>query len=200
MSLEIYGAFLDPSIIEKWVEDTMKIWAPAYVQEVKRQRGWDDLPDIKGWSQMATLDKWPETQLPAFVLISPGLYDEPTRHGDGRYTARYSVATAVVCSGKDKLNTNKNAKAYSAVTRAVLLQHPSLGGHAAGITWLDERCDDLPSEGSRTLGAGQNVFSVEVEGVIDASKGPANPPEDPTADPGDLARVGETEIEEGSME
>lgn len=162
----------------------LKRWGSTYLAEAERQSGRTEgtLPRIRAYTTAPDFEKWPEDQLPCVLLIAPGLADPPNASGTGAYRARWSLGIAAIVSTARADDTAELGKLYVATLRTCLLQHQSLEGFAAGITWLDENYDDLPSIDTRSLGAGQAIFAVEVEDVSNRWHGPVSPDE-PPADP-----------------
>lgn len=168
------------------VLETLQRWGSTYLAEGEQQTGRErgSLPRIRNWSVMPEFEKWPEDQLPAVLVLSPGLAEAPLPDGTGLYRARFLIGIAVVVSARTLHETRELAALYTAVLRTVLLQQQSLGGFASGVNWLDENYDDLPAVDTRSLGAGQAIFAVEVEGLARRWNGPPFPtgevPEPPT--------------------
>lgn len=162
----------------------LKRWASTYLAEAEeatgRARG--SLPRIRAWTTASEFEKWPEDQLPAVLLISPGLAAPPRADGTGSYRASFALGIAAIVSTARMDETAALAKLYCATFRACLLQHQSLEGFAAGVTWADENYDDLPSIDDRSLGAGQAIFAVEVDGISTRWNGPPYPSEPPSPD------------------
>jgi hypothetical protein len=160
----------------------MQKWMPTYLAEMERQTGRtaDSLPHVRSWVRTNEFEKFPEDQLPAVLVICPGLADEPVKTGDGKYRAGWALGVAVVVSARDQAVTQELAKVYAAAIRALLLHHPSMEGLARGMEWNDERYDDLAQVDERTLSAARQVFTVEVDDVTTARAGPAAP--DPLPD------------------
>lgn len=181
-----FGQIIDGSYVEQAVIDLLKVWSPSYLAEVARQRSLASLPNIRTYTVTSQFEKWPEDQLPTVLVISTGLAEPPKQRGDGKIDVCFLTGLAVIVSADTPENTNKIAKAYTAAIRAALAQHKSLGGKTDGLTWLDEKYDDLPPEQTRTIGAGQLVFEVDVKNVTDASAGPLSPT---IEDPGDWPQV-----------
>lgn len=162
----------------------LKRWSSTYLAEAERQTGRPvgSLPRIRTWTTAPDFEKWPEDQLPCVLLISPGLAQPPMPDGSGHYRAQFSLGLATIVSAARMDDTAELAKLYCAVHRACILQHQSLEGFAAGVTWVDENYDDLPSIDTRSLGAGQAIFAVQVDGISTRWNGPATPSEPPTPD------------------
>jgi hypothetical protein len=162
----------------------LKKWASTYLGEAEaatgRVRG--SLPRPRAWTTATEFEKWPEDQLPAVLLISPGLAAPPRADGNGTYRASFALGIAAIVSTSHMDETAALAKLYCATLRACLLQHQSLEGFAAGVTWADENYDDLPSIDDRSLGAGQAIFVVEVDAISTRWNGPIHPSEPPTPD------------------
>jgi hypothetical protein len=175
--------------VEEAIKDTLKYWMNTYIRQVEFQRGEDAdaIPLPRSYEITTDVDDFPESQLPAVVIISPGLDGEPFKTGDGNYRAMWAVGVAVICSGNDRASTNKLSKIYGSVVRAILLQKNSLRGFAADTEWLDESYDDVPADAGRTLAAAQIIFRVSVDDVVNQYGGPGMsvPDEDIEPDEGD---------------
>lgn len=171
-------------------------WMTTYLAEVERQKEIkaESLPPVKSWVAANEFRKWPDEQMPVGVVLSPGLAEEPLRDGDGKYRAKWHVGVAVVVKGRKRSETAETAKLYAAAVRAAVLQHPSLGGFAQGVTWKDESYTDLPMETERTLGSAQLVFEVEVEDVIQSLAGLVEIPEDPYDVPDAWSEIESAEV------
>jgi hypothetical protein len=193
----IFDLVVDGSMVEAAARETLDEWFPTYLAELERQRGRDarSLPLPRSYHTAPTFETWPEDQLPAVVIVSPGLAGAPVKNGRGRMHAPWALGIGVVVSARDQASTNEIAKLYAAAVRALLLQRGSLGGFAAETEWVDERYDDLPAAGERTLGAGQAIFVVQVENVVYANGGPVAVPDDPYATPAGWPLVQTTQIE-----
>ena len=172
--------------VEDAAISTLKPRLAYYCEQMK-------LPVPRAYIRAHQFDKWPEDQIPLVAVNCAGLLDQPTRHGDGRYTARWVFGIVALCSGKNDLAVHENARIYGALIRATILQQPSLGGFALGVEWLDETYDELDVKRRRTLSTAEITFSVEVEGVVNASELPLMPNGPlPTPSPYDVSETGIT--------
>jgi hypothetical protein len=162
----------------------LRRWGGTYLAECERQRGYGPgvLPRVRAYTTAADFETWPEDQLPCLLLVSPGLAEAPMADGAGSYRVKFSLGLAVIVSAATMDETAALAKLYVAAMRAAILQHPSLEGFASGVEWLDETYDDLPSVDTRSLGAGQCIFAVEVDGFARRWNGPKTPEEPPSPD------------------
>jgi hypothetical protein len=178
------GPIVSGRDVELAVLTFLKRWSGTYIAECERQRGRPpgSLPRIRGWTVASEFEKWPEDQLPCVLLVSPGLAEAPTPDGGGFFRAKFTLGLAVIVSTATANDTADLAKLYCAAMRAAILQHQSLEGFARGIEWLDENYDDLPSVDTRSLGAGQAIFAVEIDGFARRWNGPTTPGEPPDPD------------------
>lgn len=183
--MSVYGDIFDKTALEAAATSTLQTWLPSYLGEVERKRGltpgWMARP--RTWTTRNDFDKWPEETLPCMLLVSPGLAAEPLKDGNGRYRSVWFLGIAVIVQARNKNDVELMCGLYTAAIRAAVVQHPSLGGVAEGVDWVNERYDDLPSTKGRTLAAGQVIFEVEVADVVSAHDGPAAPDPDPETPP-----------------
>lgn len=196
--MTVYGPVVTGEDVENAVIGTLRLWTPAYVAEISAHsgRGRATLPKFRSFTSAAEADAWPEDQLPACVVVSPGLYRQPWKDGNGKYRAQWDVALAAICSGSDRASTLKLLRLYCAALRLTALQNPSLGGFGEGVTWLDESYDDsLGFEDSRTIAMGLVRLAVEVSSVVSSFGGLKQVPTDPDADPGDYGVVATTPLQ-----
>lgn len=157
------------------------------------------LPIPRAWTRQTRFNKWPEDQVPAIIIYSPGLAEEPNKRGTGEIDARWTLGIAALVSARDQNSTDRLAKEYGALIRASILQESSLGGFARGVDWMDESYDEIDVMQNRTLSAAEMVFSVEVEGVVNARELPYMP-DGPIPTPSDFV-VGSVDVSvENAME
>lgn len=145
-----------------------------YLNELGSQLGRGDLPDFRSVSTSNDADIWPEDQLPAAIVICPGLAAEPRKRSNG-WSARWALGLGAVVSAGTRSDTLDLIGIYTAAMRAMILQHPSLGSFAAGTYWSGERYDELLTQDERTIAAGQVIFVVDVDAVVDSRGGPSSP-------------------------
>lgn len=180
----IFGRIVTGSDVEDWCIALLKRWTSTYLAEVERQHG---LPQLhyarpRSFVRTASFDQWPEDQLPRIVMASAGQATPPRKRGDGRYQCWWVMGFGCVCSARYQEEAHEMALDYVAAVRTLIIQRPSLDGHAHGTVWLDERYDDLVYDDSRSLSSGQAHFTVEVEDVASANAGPLLP-DPPSVDP-----------------
>jgi hypothetical protein len=181
----VFGSEIGPIVsaydVERAALATLRKWSSTYLGEAEDQhdRPRNSLPRVRSYTTTNSFDKWPEDQLPCVLLVSPGLTEPPRAEGNGHYRASFGLGVAAIVSTARDHDTEELAKLYVAALRTCLVQQRSLDGFAAGIEWLDETYDDLPSEDWRSLGAGQAVFAVEVADIARRFTGPPHPTDPP---------------------
>jgi hypothetical protein len=162
VSTSIFGRIVSGADVEDWTMALLQRWFSTYLAELERQHGvaegsWQR---PRSFVLAPSLDKWPEDQLPAVLLVSVGLEPKPPMGGDGRYRVRFTLGAACVCSARTQAESHRMSQIYVAALRALLVQRPSLDGHADGVDLLDENYDWLEYDDIRTLASGQVIFTV----------------------------------------
>lgn len=172
----VFGRIVTGADVEEWVIAMFKRWSGTYIAEVERQHGLQagQLARVHSWVTTPTLDKWPEDQLPAILVMSLGVSEPPQRTSDV-YRARWTINVAAICSARTEAETRLQAMYLLAAHRALLLQRPSLEGYARGVVWGDEDYTQLAYDDARTLAASQAAFTVEVDDVQHVNAGPITP-------------------------
>jgi hypothetical protein len=205
VSVASFGQIVTGRHVELALIQHLQLWLPVYVAEVSEQDG----HPRNFYAQPRSYERWsawdatmPEDQTPAVVVVSPGLAEEPSRRGD-TWTAKWSVSVAAIVTARTKSEGRDLVEAYCAAVRASVMQHRSLGGFAAGCSWVDETYAlDSPAD-ERTWVPGMVSFTVEVNDVLDAQLGPAEAPSvptDPVPDPSQFATIQTTIQKDGVFE
>lgn len=200
--MSVFGPIIDANQVEEAVRTTLQIWFPTYLRELEIQRGLPAgaLPDPRAYVISGDNDREPEDQLPAVVIVSPGLADSAYQEGDGSFRAPWSVGVGIFTSAKDRESTEKLIRLYCAAARAIMLHKQSLGGFADGTEWIDEDFDEIEFDDTRTIGAGLVELVVTVANVVNRRGGPLSPP-DPVGQPGsNWPLVDEVIVDEEIME
>jgi hypothetical protein len=171
-----FGSIVTGGDVEDWMLQTLQEWFSTYLAEAERQHGYTghDLPRPRGWAIGPSFDKWPEDQLPGLLVSSKGVPAPPQKDGYHAYRARWLVEPGVVCSARTQELAHRLAMLYGAALRTLVVQRPSLGGHAEACDWLGESYDDLGYDDTRSLYAVRERFSVEVAGVATGDTGPTS--------------------------
>jgi hypothetical protein len=153
------------------VEDAVFVTLKPRLEYYLGQLGY---PTPRSYTRKTRFDKWPEDRCPTIVVYCRGLAEPPDRRSGG-HDARWAVGVAAIVSANTEENTDKAAKLYGALIRAILLQEGSLHGFARGTDWMDESFDEVPSMANRSLGSAEELFWVEVENVVNARELPLMP-------------------------
>ena len=151
-----------------------KRWFGTYLCEVERQHGVAEntLTRPRGWVTAPSFDKWPEDQVPAVVVVSIGLAEQPLKDGSGRYRAKWDIVAGAVFSARTQQESRLGSMFYIAALRALLVQRPSLDSGGIGVEWLDEDYTVLEFNDERSLAAGAGRFQLEFDDVVSARAGP----------------------------
>lgn len=185
--MTIFGTIVTRTELENAAKLTIQTWISTYLAEVERQHsvvaGSYERP--RSYTTTNDFERWDENQLPAIIIVSPGQSAPPEKQGDGKYRTTWALGIGVVCSGNDEAETREMVDIYTAAIRTLLIQRPSLGQFASGLTYEDERYDEMSTAKRRSLQAGYVICSVKVDNVADASGGPITPsdPPVPATDP-----------------
>jgi hypothetical protein len=178
--MTIYGPIVTGQDVRDAAEATIKLWLPAYLAEVGRQKALDSpLPLFRSYNPALTFsDRAEYEQLPQCIIVAPGLAAPPRR--DGRaYEATWAVGVGIVAMADTWEHTLVLGELYAAVVRSIMVQHRSLGGVATNTVWTDEKYDQIEGDNESELVGAIVNFDVTVENVVDSGAGPTSPPEQP---------------------
>lgn len=198
----VFGPIVDDEDVQDAVVETVKKWISTYLALIERKKGLAprSLPMPRSYvlSDDGSLNKKPEDQLPAIVVLTPGAGKRgPARDGSGVYMAGFVVNLAVIVSagGEDPhLATSRLAKRYRKALELMILHQGSLGGFAKASLFQGWRNDDLRPEDDRSIAAGTNVFEVVVKGIAQHGAGLKEPLDEPYEEP-DLPTITEVDVE-----
>lgn len=159
-----------PTVINAWeVEEAVIATLVPRLAAYMTQLGY---PAPRSYTRATSFDKFPEDQLPCIIVSCPGLNDQPRRAGDRTYQADWFVGVGAMVEARTEDETRKAARVIGSLIRATILQQPSLGGFANGVTWLNETYDQLELPKRRSLASAELEFAIRVEGVVDANELP----------------------------
>lgn len=187
-----YGEMLDGDDVENAVEDTLRKYMNDYLGRWERKKGREvglvKRPDMYPRNNAEDFASWPGHDFPVVLLVSPGLTQPPVKHVDVISTQWFVGVAAIALAG-----TREEASAISrgigSACRSILLHHGGLLGFASGVTYVDERYDDLEIDDSRSIMASKLIFYVDVDRTADRMGGPPDailtPDDDtpPTSEP-----------------
>ena len=175
----IFGRVVSGAAVENACMALIAKWISTYLAETERQEGIDAGTTQRPRSLViaSSLDKMPEDQLPAIVLISIGLAERPLKDGSGSYRGRWDMGVAAIASARTQQESHQMAQRYIASLRNLVIQRPSLDGFASGADWQGEQYDQLDFDDMRSLDAGFGRFTIEVDNIANANAGPVTPDE-----------------------
>lgn len=125
------------------------------------------LEKVRTWEQLPTLEALTTANLPAIAVTSPGLSAPASRRSTG-YDATWRIVVGGFVRGNTFTETAGRVRDWAAVIRQVMVQHPTLGGVATGLSWVGEEYVERPERSSaRTLGGCAVAFDVTARDVID---------------------------------
>lgn len=190
----IYGPIVDRDTIEETVMAFIQLWIDTYLAEVERMKGMSirHLPRPRSYSAVNRFERWTQDQLPAIIVVSPGLTKPPVKNGAAVYRGKWALGIGIVVGARDQETNRSVVGLYAAAIRMLFTHKPSVGGFALGCTWLDEKYTDSPEDYRQSTAAGQVLFELEVDAVVQGLQGPATidpPPADPVPDPGQWPEV-----------
>lgn len=190
--MNVYGQIITGTDVRSAVRSTIEKWIEAYLAEIGAQHGRerDDLPPFRSYRATPRgFQHWPEDQVPACIIVSPGPASNSIEKHRNLYGAEWPIGVGVLCSSLDQDSTNELVELYVGALRALLIQNASLGGFASDTHWIDEDYTELTFDESRTLAGGTVNIGVRVDAVLDSSAGLVVPPLDPISDPGPVPVV-----------
>jgi len=177
-----FGNYVTAKDVTDAVQATIQLWSETYLAEMARHDGQDPttdgglLPDFASYPDSLDLSRFPEEQLPACILVVPGT-TQIEKRGSGKVSALWKVGIGLAVTGQDKPTTIKLAQLYTTAVRMIILQNPSLGHFANGVTWNREEYTGniIRADDTRTLAIGVLDFTVSVDGNVDVDQGPVEP-------------------------
>lgn len=184
-----FGPLVAASDVEDYVEQVLRRWFATYLYEVERLHGImpGKLPQPRAWVRSAAIEKFPEDQLPAIIIASPGLTDPPRADGAGNYFATWQIQVAAQVVASPNRRALELARWYTLAARACVVQQQQDPGIdtpvvVLGTDWRHERYDVLDSIDDRTICIGVVEVAVSVADVTQRLAGPLDPlipPQDP---------------------
>ena len=178
-----FGPVVTATDVRNAVQSTIELWIGTYLALMSRHDGQDPttpdgvLPSFLSYPDALDVSRFAEDQIPACILVVPGITDTPKKKGDGTISANFEVGIGCAVTGQSRALTLKLAQLYTAAVRLIILQNRSLGDFATGVVWTREEYTSsvLRSDDLRTMAIGVLEFVVNVDNVADVSQGPLVP-------------------------
>ena len=190
-----FGPIISAFEVENALAECVRVWLRDYLAEIERQRRLPvgRLPAFRSIVASAQPEKWPEDQLPALLIASPGLdtggqCGRLEVHGDGGYVVRWRVDCVSEISARGNRQAIYLARLYTAAVRGLIVQQAlrapyppeGLGLRLRRVDWTGERYDLRDWTVDRTRCAGTVSFVVDVAEVLSRALGPRVPAYPPT--------------------
>jgi hypothetical protein len=174
----LYGRLISAVDVEQALKRRLDDRLGDYLAEVERQHG-IVVGTLARPRAFVVAERFPEDQLPAIVVESPGTADLPLADGQGRYYARFElVLTIAVAASTGALEL---AKLYALALRALAVQQPS--ALFMGVDWINERYPRPDLAGGRTFYTAEVALEVQVPDVTNRHEGPPDEPGWPDVPP-----------------
>ena len=178
-----FGGYVTAADVRNAVQKTIEYWSDTYLAEMSRHDGQSPLtasgtfPSFASYPDALDMSRFPEEQLPACVLVVPGLTSAPQMRGTGKFTAEFTIGLGIAVTGPDKSRTIQLAQLYTTAVRMLILQNSSLGDFAMGVHWTREEFTGniIHPDDARTIAMRILEFIVQVDDVVDVSQGPSIP-------------------------
>lgn len=192
---DVFGTIIDVAQVEDAVEAKLLEWIDTYLLEREEAAGVPPRTWLrpKSWTVEDDIRLLPEKNLPALVVVSPGLTSEPQEtEGDGTLDGVLQMGVVAVVQDVDRRSTAKLARRWGAAIAALLDQQ---GGDFDGTCVLASRPADRYDEqrsadrSNAYRGIAYVVFNVLVEGLRNRHEGPVETQPPAPTDPVDYGDI-----------
>ena len=163
----LYGRLIAAVDVEQTLKEHVDQYIDPYLNEVERQHGLV-VGAIARPRAFVVAERFPEDQLPAVVVESPGTTDTPAANGQGRYSVRFELTLAIHLAASD--GAIELAKLYALALRALATQQPP--ALYMGIDWVNERYPRPELVGGRSFYTAEVGLEAHVPEVTDRHAGP----------------------------
>jgi hypothetical protein len=198
----VLAADFGPLVVETDVDvaviATLRLWLPTYLARIEDERSLANRtlprPSPQSYTNALEDDEFADNWIPAVIVTTAQLDDEPVIDGAGVYSGGWSVVVSAISRGRTPIESRALAALYGGCVRRCLVHQQDLGGFASE-TRLRGGGRVAPVSDStgqdRYLTASINRFTVFVDAIVQASAGPYRPdppegpytPPDPAGDP-----------------
>lgn len=172
---DLFGPIKGGQTVQEGVYNTIQKWVPAYIAEMNRHLGSDELTIPQEYRWRPEFMPEPPDMAPRILVLSHGLVGEPERYQtDIRSTWEVEVSTYIYGTD-DWQQTQALTMAYTAAIRTLLIQHGTLGTIAELTRWIGESYLEGEHTSHRTRGLGISKFEVVLHTTLDPFGGPPTP-------------------------
>lgn len=174
------GALKGAHTVAEAVMARLRLWGPAYCEAL-------GVTPWRGVLRLEDLLDYPENNLPALVVLVPGTIGEPVRHGDGYYSATYSVMVTAVALAATQNDTRRVAELENVAARGCLIHNRMLAEDVTTELWVGETTDNLTVNETQRLLMCTSAFTVRLEDVVSWRAGPDSGALPPDVEPWPVA-------------
>lgn len=188
--MNAYGDVTTGEQVEQAVVDLLTLWLPSYLANLERLTGRDHGTVSPPRSYLVTnrFERRPEDQIPACVVVSPGLSAAPVQHGDGTLSGWFRIEAGIMASARTREESNSLAKLYGAALLMLLVQKRA--AVASGRATVAGMTNDAVPTSLLDVGSAVVVLAdVPVAVIADANGGPLTPDVDDTGEIPDVDTV-----------
>lgn len=189
-----FGPMVVETDIDRAIVGTLRLWLPTYLGQMERERGLTTRtfarPEQGSYANTLESDEFLDHQLPAVIVTTADMTDEPERTGDGLLSVVWRTSVSTIVRGSTPAETREIAALMGGSVRRALLHHGDLDGAAAGMRLTGGNIAPVPdsSGAGRYLAVAVSQFNVFVDDVLAQWGGPLHPDfPDPIYPPGDPA-------------
>lgn len=199
-----YGPLVTAVEVQEAVEAVLQRWLIPWLAEIERRHGLParSIPVPKNYRHAAAFGEVREDQLPSIVIVSGGLVGPPELTDTAVYRFPWDVAVFAAVRdparvrGRSLEHVGHMRSRYTAAIAGALGQHPTLEGFCTDSHLGQIEHDVIGVSGaSQTVAAGVVPLTVFVDEALDATAGPAEPPDDPYAVPPDPTPIDRLTVE-----
>jgi hypothetical protein len=178
--MTIFGSLFGGDLIDAALLDVLSEWMPTYLRAVAADRGIDPLEAPRSLTVVSEFARFPESQLPAVVVVNGGT--EPPIERSGHYDAKWPIQVCVEAVAATELEARRNAILYLVAARGALLRKRSLGAGMKGTDWGGESYTLRDVGDRRSIIGTAASFTIERENVAQIGGGPKAPDAEPYSD------------------
>jgi hypothetical protein len=171
VSIASTGPLTYPSAVrvESGYVRTLEKNLQMYIDSTYQDAGFSvPAPVPKSITRAATFDRFVENQLPALVIVSPGITEVPLKKGGGtskRWNISWDILVGVAVTAKTKEAVHDLCRLWCYAIRACIVDFPGCDGACTQTEWVGEQYQYLTSDSRRSLAMGAVGFVSSIEGT-----------------------------------
>lgn len=199
MTEAIFGPIVTDVDVEDAVIATLEEWAPTYLREMERRKGFKefDFPDVASWRAADTAeDRFPEQMIPAVQVMLTT--DTEINTSAETASALFKGSVDVLVASTEPEAVRRMAAYYQFALGLCLQQHWGLDGSVkvGGFGWERAGIPAVGKPDERWLALGSIAVNFLISDIFSPLLGPAAPqPEDGKGEPPPFRKVKTHELE-----